>query len=429
MQAILRFRVLVVGGFALAAALLVATSAPASAADGPPVVGCTTGSSCFVQLNYYIQYTGSGGGNNGVTVPPPPCIAVPVGDAHSGSQLIIGLYGTTAAPPPTTTPTPADSATATGTASATATGTASATPTASPAPSAAPGLSPAELQVFHQAEGLVNSNPITPGEWYAVDANPYVSSTASAVCSSLPPYVFANGQLPREHGLHIPPATLAGLAYSQLTTPQFGKLILNPQGTSDTNLPTFVDVVLNPPKYCTGTAADPVCRTGVLSYYQDSNKKDVPYVYATATAPDGTSATVYAKPTALTITPGTPDATVWPSSGDDSTTCIEAQAVPNPENLPGLANKVMIGSQDYVNASKYGAGQQIDCGVTYTAPGSFQLQVNLGWTACWAPGPVDPNGPPADCDTHFNGAGGLQPSALNPTPTVNVREIQSVNNG
>jgi hypothetical protein len=418
MQAILRFRVLLAGGVALAAALLVATPAPARAADGPPVVGCTTGSSCFVQLNYYIQYTGSSGGNNGVTVPPPRCIAVPVGDAHSGSQLIIGLYGTTAPAPPTTTPTP--------TASATATGTASATPTASPTPSAAPGLSPAELQIFHQAEGLVNSNPITPGEWYAVDANPYVTSAASAVCSTLPPYVFANAQLPVEHGLHIPPATLAGLAYSQLTTPSFGQLMLNPQGTSDTNLPTFVDVVLNPPRYCTGTAANPVCRTGVLSYYQDANKKDVPYVYATATAPDGTSATVYAKPTALTIVPGSSSATAW---GNNSATCIEAQAVPNPENLPGLANKVMVGSQEYVNASKYGAGQQIDCGVTYTAPGSFQLQVNLGWTACWAPGPVDPNGPPADCNTHFNGAGGLQPSALNPTPTVNVREIQSVNNG
>jgi hypothetical protein len=41
MQAFLRFRAVLVCGFALASALLLAV--PASAASGPPVVGCITG--------------------------------------------------------------------------------------------------------------------------------------------------------------------------------------------------------------------------------------------------------------------------------------------------------------------------------------------------------------------------------------------------
>lgn len=82
MQAFLRFRAFLVCGFALAPALLLAV--PASAASGPPIVGCITGSSCMIEINYYVTYRGSSGGSNGVVVTP-PCIAVPVGDAHTGS--------------------------------------------------------------------------------------------------------------------------------------------------------------------------------------------------------------------------------------------------------------------------------------------------------------------------------------------------------
>jgi hypothetical protein len=32
--------------------------------------------------------------------------------------------------------------------------------------------------------------------------------------------------------------------------------------------------------------------------------------------------------------------------------------------------------------SQVGAGQQIDCGVTYTAPGTYGLTANITWDAC-----------------------------------------------
>jgi hypothetical protein len=415
MQAILRFRVLLAAGFALAAALLFATPAPAHAADGPPVVGCITGSSCMIELNYYVTYSGSSGGGNGVVVTPPPCLAVPVGNAHVGSQIIISLYDTTApAPSPSTasaTPAPpATTATSTASATASATGTATPTPSdstsasATPAPPpASPNLTPVQQQILTLAKQLVNSNPMTPGEWYQIADDPYATAAASQVCANLPPYVWAaNGALPVLHGLHIPVRTLAELAYSQLTTPGLGSLKLNPKATSDTNLPTFIDAVLDPPKL------------GLLALTTQGN----PYVYATAATPDGTAATVYAVATGLTIDSGTAssNATTW-----DVSQCSVAQPDGN------VHDAYILGSRDVQNAGSYGAGQPIDCGVTYTAPGSYGLTVSVGWTACWAPGTVAPGGPPADCNTNIPGAGGLQGSSVGPV-TVNVREIQSVNN-
>lgn len=61
-----------------------------------------------------------------------------------------------------------------------------------------------------------------------------------------------------------------------------------------------------------------------------------------------------------------------------------------------------------------------------TAPGSYDLTVSVGWTACWARGVAVPGGPPPGCNTNFPGAAGLQDSTTGPVP-VNVREIQSVN--
>ena len=91
----------------------------------------------------------------------------------------------------------------------------------------------------------------------------------------------ANGTL-HVAGLNIPAETLAGLAYSQLTTAGLGEVTLDPQGANDTNLPTFVDVTLRQP------------RRGVL----EATTKGVPYVWATAETPAGEAATVYAWVTA-----------------------------------------------------------------------------------------------------------------------------------
>ena len=403
MQAFLRLRAFLVCGSALASALLLAM--PASAASGPPVVGCITGSSCIVEINYYVTYSGSSGGSNGVVVTPPPCIAVPVGDAHTGSQIIISLYDTTAPVPVATTAsaTPTDSATATGTATGTASASTSASSApASPAPTtqAAPDLTPTQQAILNLAKQLVNSNPITPGEWYQIAADPYATAAASQVCANLPPYVWAgNGKVPVLHGLHIPTRTLAELAYSQLTTPSLGGLRLNPRGTSDTNLPTFVDAVLSPPT------------RGFIALTTKGN----PYVYATAAAPDGTAATVYAEATGLNINPGTSSANTY-----DVQQCSVAQ----PDGKDNT--KYILGSRDVTSAASFGAGQTIDCGVTYTAPGPYQLNVSVGWHACWAPGLAAPGGPPANCNSNFPGAAGLQSSTTGPV-TVNVREIQSVN--
>jgi hypothetical protein len=398
MQAFLRFRALLACGFALASAVVFA--APASAASGPPPATCITGSSCIIQLNYYVSYTGSTGGSNGVAVTPPPCLAVAVGDAHVGSQIIISYYDTTVPVPASVTPTPSTPSTDLATATGTATATPSASGSPSASPQASPSLSPAQQAILNLAKQLVNSNPITPGEWYQISADPAATAAASQVCANLPPYVWAaNGKVPVLHGLHIPARTLAELAYSQLMTPSIGAVKLNPRGTSDTNLPTFIDVVLNrPPR-------------GVPAL----TTKGIPYVYATAVTPDGTAATVYAVANGLNIDPGTPSANTY-----NVPQCSVAQ--PDGTNN----GKYILGSRDVTAAASFGAGQPIDCGVTYTAPGPYQLNVSVGWSACWAPGLAAPGGPPADCNPDFPGATGLQDSTAGPV-TVNVREIQSVN--
>ena len=317
-----------------------------------------------------------------MVVTPPPCIAVPVGDAHTGSQIIISLYDTTTPVPVTTTASASPTDSATGTATGTVTGTASAstsqsaTPTSpAPATQAAPDLTPTQQAILNLAKQLVNSNPITPGEWYQIAADPYATAAASQVCANLPPYVWAgNGKVPVLHGLHIPTRTLAELAYSQLTTPSLGKLKLNPRGTSDTNLPTFIDAVLDP--------AGP----GLIALTTKGN----PYVYATAAAPDGTAATVYAVATGLNINPGTSSANTY-----DVPQCSVAQ--PYGKNN----GEYLLGSRDVTSAGSFGAGQPIDCGVTYTAPGPYQLNVSVGWSACWAPGTAVPGGPPANCNPNF----------------------------
>jgi hypothetical protein len=88
----------------------------------------------------------------------------------------------------------------------------------------------------------------------------------------------------------------------------------------------------------------------------------------------------------------------------------------------------MLGSR-YTAAemAAVGAGQNIDCGVTYTAPGTYNLTASITWNACWEPGLPTTDGPPRGCQP-VPGAGGLTPSTT-PAVPVNVREIQSVNNG
>lgn len=422
MQA-LTYRALGVLAVAVAVlAALAALPAPAWAANGPPTVGCTTGSSCIVELNWNVTYTGSTGGHNGVVVTPPPCIGVPIGDAHTGSQAIISLYSDTGALPsqsptpldsasptdsaaPTDSTSPSDSASPSSSASASASPSATATTTATTAAliiRAAPVLNPQQQAILDQAEQLVGSSPITPGEWYQISGNPYATTAAQGKCTNLPPYIWVNGANGTLHvaGLNIPAETLAGLAYSQLTTAGLGEVTLDPRGANDTNLPTFVDVTLRQP------------RRGVL----EVTTKGVPYVWATAETPAGAAATVYAWVTNLAIAPGTANATTY-----DQQRCQVA-------HLSADGHRYIIGSRySQAEMKKVGAGQPIDCGVTYTAPGTYNLTANITWNACWTRGRAMAGGPPATGCQRVPGAAGLAPSTA--AVQIHVRDIQSVNNG
>jgi len=406
---------------AFSAAMMVAGSlvlfaAPASARNGPPSVGCTTGSSCMVELNWNVTYTGSSGGHNGVVVPPPPCIGVPVGDAYVGSQAILSLYGDTA-PLPSDSPTPIAPTSSDATPSDSATPTGTATPTGNPGASpsataivtastaalilkAARALAPQQQAILDQARSLLTTHPKPSGEWYQIAGNPYASAKQQAKCLNLPPYIWQGGAAGNIHiaGLNIPPRTLAGLAYSQLTTAGLGEVTLNPVGANDTNLPTFIDVAMTEPT------------RGLLAVTTDGT----PYVWATAMTPDGTAATVWAWVTGLTITPGTTNATTY-----NDKRCATA-------HLSDDGHTYMLGSRYAADAmAQVGVGQQIDCGVTYTAPGTYNLTANVTWDACWAEGQATPGGPPANCKP-VPGAGGLAASSTQPLQ-VNVRDIQSVN--
>jgi hypothetical protein len=395
---------------AVTASTLALAATPASARNGPPVVGCTTGSSCMIELNYQVTYTGSSGGHNGVVIPPPPCIGVPVGDAHAGSQAIISLYSNTAPvaqPDPATQPDPAaqpstDSPTPLASGASPSPSAVFTTPADTQSALPGPALSAQQQQILDQAQQLVSSNPMTAGEWYQVAGNPRATSAAQQKCLSLPPYIWVAGanRALRIDGLNIPPETLAALAYSQLTTARLGTLTLNPRGASDTNLPTFVDVALRPP------------RRGVLSVTANGD----PYVWATATTPNGQSATVWAWVTGMTITPGTASATTF-----NDQRCSVA-------HLSADGHTFMLGSRySKAEMAAVGAGQQIDCGVTYTAPGTYGLTANVTWDACWAQGLATAAGPPAGCQP-VPGAAGLAASTTAPDQ-VHVREIQSVNHG
>jgi hypothetical protein len=305
-----------------------------------------------------VTFSGNDSGHPGhvvVDIEQPPCLWEPIGDAHAGSQTII------------------DSESA-----------------------AQPGFPYGVYESLQQAKQLVNSNPMTPGEWYMLPVNHNATPAAQAECLKLPLYYFATPGTPLP-GVPIPPRTLAQLAFSHLETAQLAGVTLNPSGTSDANLPTSVQVTLGVPG------------AGQLNIAPDGR----PYVAVTAYIQGGAvSATVWAEAGTLNINPGTSAARTF-----DDSSCSQAQASGATYTLGSRLTTAQLAT--------IGVNGSVDCGVTYAAPGSFGLTASVGWTACWAPTPgaTQPPAPPGNCDP-VPGAGGLADSAVGPV-AVNVREIQT----
>jgi hypothetical protein len=227
--------------------VLVAT--PASAADGSSSVGCSTGSTCEIQLQKMISYSGDynpGGSNMVVNIAPPPCLWNPIGDATTGSQAIIQMWGNDPTKAPTTYQID---------------------------------------QSVTQANQLLAANPKPAGEWYELPINPAAGAAGAAECLKLPLYAWVPpGTAPP--GINIPPETLAQLALVKIKVPGKGKMTLSPKGNDAVNLPTFVRVAL----------------AGGVHY-----ANGMPYVRITATL-GNVAATVWLKATPLQLS--APGATI-----------------------------------------------------------------------------------------------------------------------
>jgi len=327
--------------------LMPAATAGASPALGPPPgTGCGH-SSCTVSLENLVKFSGnwSPHAHNPVDIPPPPCLWEPIGDTVTGSQFVISFAG--------------------------------------PDPISLFGID----KSVAQAKQLLAEHPPPPGTWYELPVNPEASPAGQAECLKLPLFAWVRpGQLPPT--VPIPPETLRALALAHMTVPRIGSVLVNPAGRSYTNLPTFVDVTL------AGAATEV---TGRGQHYST----------VTASLPDGSlSVTVWAMAQPVSISAGTPDATVY---GD---------------GCAFLGSKASPGQMAHT-----GANQAIDCGVTYRHPGTgYALTAQIRWRVFWAittgdgPGPLPPAASMAPLPN-----GNLDP--ITGTRVIPVAEIQSTNGG
>jgi hypothetical protein len=194
----------------LAACAVALPSLSASAADGSSSVNCSTGSSCEIMLEHMIRFGGKnyspGAENTVVDITPPPCLWIPQGDAHTGSQVVIDFYNNT-----------------------------------DPGPDA---LFDGE-HAFTEAKQLVNENPIPPGTWYELPVNQNDTQAQVQECLAQPLFFWDVPGAPLP-GINVPPQTLAQLALAKMNVPQAGRMILSPAtGNSYSNLPTFARTTLS----------------------------------------------------------------------------------------------------------------------------------------------------------------------------------------
>jgi hypothetical protein len=206
-----RRRAIVAGVAVLLPALAAAIPAlPAGAADGSSSVKCSTGSSCEIMLEHMIHFGGRnyspGAENMVVDITPPPCLWIPQGDAHTGSQVVIDFYNNTD---------PGAGALFDG------------------------------QHAFREAKQLVTQNPMPAGTWYELPINPNDTQAQIQECLNEPLFFWDVPGAPLP-GIEVPPQTLAQLALAKMNVPQAGTMILSPRsGNSYSNLPTFSRVTLS----------------------------------------------------------------------------------------------------------------------------------------------------------------------------------------
>jgi enoyl reductase len=205
--------------------------------------------------------------------------------------------------------------------------------------------------------------------WGAVE-NPDSTSPNRFDCNSTIPFWVPNGQLPPAGTPNvITPDMLSKLAYTHTHVPGV-TIETNPKATQTVNLPTWVWL------------QERFAPVQVRASVDLGGGREI---WAETTA----------KATSVRIDPGTPDATVFPSSGD-----------------------CPIGADGRVGAD-YNGDPKADppCGVTYQRStqnrSPYQLNVTARWTVSWTGSSGGPFGLP---DGVID----------NPTP-VTVQEIQSIN--
>jgi hypothetical protein len=184
------------------AGLLVPLAAATPPADAGTGVGCV-GSDCSVSIWQFVHLGGSGyqGGTSDTTsinVPPPPCMWNSIGDATSGSQYIIGQFGSV---------TKQDSLFDV-------------------------------YQSVQQAKKLL-ANPVA-GTWYELPINPAAGPGGAAQCLKLPlfAWVLPNAAPPMPP---VPPLDLAEYAYDNMQVPA-PNVELMPGKKGWVNLATYVHI-------------------------------------------------------------------------------------------------------------------------------------------------------------------------------------------
>jgi hypothetical protein len=194
---------------AAGAVTLLALIAPGTAhagTGGPGGVTCTGGSSCVIQLETDVHFSGNRGfgtNNPGVTIDPPPCQWEPLGNAQVGSAAIIyNLENVQEIDGP---------------------------------------LTAQQQQELTEATKIKAQNP--QGEWYGGP----VAVTAGANCGANPSYswVAAVNGVANPPPVPLPAKTLAELAIAVMQIPAAGTKTTSPAGgTTYSNLPTFIAVTM-----------------------------------------------------------------------------------------------------------------------------------------------------------------------------------------